>query len=203
MFLHLIEADGPRYRQVYAALRRAILSGELAGGARLPSTRTLAQSTGLSRITVQLAFEQLLAEGYVEARVGSGTYVVPGVEPTAPTQLAARPAARPPRLSAFARRLAGGTPLLSGRGHNRPRPRYDFRHGLPDLAALPRARWRRLLGRQTRRAERTAYDYGPAAGAPALRAAIAAYLRRARGLACDEAQGVIGNGAQQGRALCG
>jgi GntR family transcriptional regulator/MocR family aminotransferase len=204
MFLHLSDDDGPRYRQVYAALRRAILTGELAGGSKLPSTRALALSTRLSRITIQLAFEQLLAEGYVEARVGSGTYVLAGVEPTAPVQLAERPAApRPPRLSALARRLAGGTPLLSGRGHGRPRPRYDFRHGSPDLAALPRARWRRLLGRQTRRGERSAYDYGPAAGAPPLREAIAAYLRRARGLVCTAAQVVIVNGSQQGLDLCG
>ncbi|MEO8604792.1 MAG: PLP-dependent aminotransferase family protein [bacterium] len=207
MFLHL-DGNGPRYRQVYAALRQAILRGELSGGERLPSSRALALSTGLSRITIQLAFEQLLAEGYVEARVGSGTYVCAGAEPTAfdsasdaapPRPAAAR---RAPRLSALGRRLATVTPLLSGRGHGRPRPRYDFRHGLPALSDLPQARWRRLLGRQARRAEVTAYDYGPAAGALPLREAIAAYLRRARGLACEAAQIVIVNGSQQGVELC-
>lgn len=207
MFLHL-SGSGPRYRQVYAALRQAMLDGTLAAGARLPSTRALAQAMGLSRITVQQAFEQLLAEGYVEARVGSGTYVRPGTidqqraRPATATAARAAAPAGAPRWSAFARRLEQAVPLLSGRGHHRPRPGIDFRLGLPDVEALPLARWRRLLGRQARRAEPRAYDYGPAPGAPALREAIAAYLRRARGLTCTPDQVVIVNGSQQGIDLC-
>jgi GntR family transcriptional regulator/MocR family aminotransferase len=202
MFLHL-DGDGPRYRQVYAALRAAILRGDLRAGARLPSTRELAQTLRLSRITVQLAFEQLIAEGYVEARVGSGTYVLgsPALD-LAQSPPGGGRAAAPPRLSGLAKRLTATTPLLSGRGHGRPRPRYDFRYGLPALRDVPQTRWRRLLGRQARRADVGAYDYGPAAGVPALRDAIAGYLRRARGVACDAAQVIIVNGSQQGVDLC-
>ncbi len=65
----------PLYRQLYNWLREAILSGQLAAGTRLPSTRSLASELAVSRNTVLIAFEQLLAEGYVEGRVGAGTYV--------------------------------------------------------------------------------------------------------------------------------
>ena len=65
----------PLYRQVYAGLRGAILDGRLPGGVRLPSTRALAEQLGLARNTVSSAYEQLFAEGYVEAAVGSGTFV--------------------------------------------------------------------------------------------------------------------------------
>src|SRR5690348_6087594 len=87
----------PLYRQLYEAMRHAILSGQLAAGTRLPSTRTLAKTLGIARTTVVVAFEQLLAEGYVEGQQGSGTYVstilplepsssrhISGVERTAP-----------------------------------------------------------------------------------------------------------------------
>src|SRR5947199_9651094 len=66
----------PLYRQLYDGLRGAILGGRMAGGARLPSTRGLAGELGVARLTVLEAFEQLYADGYVEGRSGSGTYVV-------------------------------------------------------------------------------------------------------------------------------
>src|ERR1044071_3466393 len=65
----------PLYRQLYEALRGAILAGQLKPGTRLQSTRELAAELGVSRNTVMNAFEQLLAEGYLEGQVGSGTYV--------------------------------------------------------------------------------------------------------------------------------
>src|SRR5437867_9285665 len=65
----------PLHRQLYDRLREAILTGRLAGGTRLPATRTLASELGVSRNTVMNAFDQLLAEGYIEGRVGAGTYV--------------------------------------------------------------------------------------------------------------------------------
>ena len=65
----------PLHRQLYDRLRSGILSGQLSAGARLPSTRTLAVELGISRTTVVTAFENLLAEGYLEGKVGSGTYV--------------------------------------------------------------------------------------------------------------------------------
>src|SRR5882672_2402328 len=70
-----LDGTGPLYRQLYGALRASILNGTLCAGERLPSTRALAAATKVSRITVVLAYEQLLAEGYAVARRGSGTYV--------------------------------------------------------------------------------------------------------------------------------
>src|ERR671939_498034 len=75
-FVNLDGANGmPLYRQLYEELRAAILTGQLRAGTRLPSTRELAGELSVSRNTVLNAFEQLLAEGYVEGQVGSGTYV--------------------------------------------------------------------------------------------------------------------------------
>src|SRR5687768_8475584 len=69
------QADEPLFRQLYAGLRAAILAGHLAGGTRLPPTRQLTAELQISRKTVVNAFEQLIAEGYLEGKVGSGTYV--------------------------------------------------------------------------------------------------------------------------------
>ncbi|HET8965222.1 MAG TPA: winged helix-turn-helix domain-containing protein, partial [Candidatus Acidoferrum sp.] len=71
----LSERTGPLFRQVYAHLRKAILSGTLCSGDKLPSTRDLSEQLGISRTVVLLAYDQLLAEGFVVGRKGSGTYV--------------------------------------------------------------------------------------------------------------------------------
>ncbi|MGC2620810.1 MAG: winged helix-turn-helix domain-containing protein, partial [Acidobacteriaceae bacterium] len=71
----LSRAGEPLFRQVYRGLRQAMLSGALRAGDRLPSTRDLAEQLKISRTVVLLAYDQLLAEGYVEGRAGSGTYV--------------------------------------------------------------------------------------------------------------------------------
>jgi GntR family transcriptional regulator/MocR family aminotransferase len=223
--LRRLDGEGPLHYQVYKALRAEILAGNPPTGARMPSTRMLAAENGISRMTIQIAYEQLVAEGYVIGRHGSGTYVADHA--TGPSVLVAAPRATPtavargapsitatpqapsaapattrastsPRLSKLGRRvLEDVTPLLSSRGHGRPRPRYDFRHGLPGLDDFPRAQWRRHLGRQARRTEVVAYDYPPAQGALRLREAIASYLRRSRGLHCTPQQLVIVNGSQQ------
>src|SRR5947208_17100126 len=70
-----VDSTTPRYRQLYEGLRESILTGRVAPGTRLPSTRTLAADVGCSRNTVMSAFDQLTAEGYLEARVGAGTRV--------------------------------------------------------------------------------------------------------------------------------
>ncbi len=206
-----LDGEGALHHQVYKALRAEILAGNPPRGGRLPSTRALAFESGISRMTIQTAYEQLLAEGYAVGRRGSGTYVAGRVEdartgarfagePHAAPTLARAPRDAPatPRLSRLGRRVfADVTPLLSSRGHGRPRPRYDFRHGLIDTRDFPRAAWRRELARQARRSDAAAYDYPAAQGSPALREAIAAYLRRSRGLHCAPEHLVIVNGSQQ------
>jgi len=215
-----LDGEGALHYQVYKALRAEILAGSPPHGGRLPSTRALAVESGISRMTIQTAYEQLLAEGYAVGRHGSGTYVAgPPAEWSAPAAafdlgvtadeahtrrravLVAPPAPRAPRLSRLGRRVHDVTPLLSSRGHSRPRPRYDFRHGAVEGRDFPRARWRRELARQARRTDPAVLDYPPAEGAPRLRAEIAAYLRRSRGLRCAPEHLVIVSGSQQGLDL--
>jgi GntR family transcriptional regulator/MocR family aminotransferase len=208
-----LDGEGALHYQVYKALRAEILGGNPPRGGRLPSTRALALESRISRMTIQTAYGQLLAEGYIVGRHGSGTFVTgPGsfslatpthddARPLPPTKiLGTSPRSQAePRLSRLGRRISDDvTPLLSSRGHARPRPRYDFRHGLPDMRNFPRAQWRRHLARQARRNDVAAHDYPPAQGSLALREAIAAYLRRSRGLHSAPEHLIIVNGSQQG-----
>ncbi|APT58477.1 hypothetical protein RGI145_16530 [Roseomonas gilardii] len=186
-------------RRICASIRERIASGLLGPGAPLPSTRALAAEWGVSRTTVTAAYDQLIAEGYLEARQGARTRVAPrlGQTPVAP---------EPPRpasmgsgsLSAYGRRLAEFDlpPLWEGN-----RLIADFRYG--DLAAadFPRLAWRRALGAALlRRPQRL--RYGDPRGSPALRDALRGYLWRARGLRCEPDQIVVVNGSQQGLDLC-
>lgn len=215
-----LDDEGPLHYQVYKALRADILAGHPPTGGRMPSTRALAAESRISRMTIQIAYEQLLAEGYVVGRHGSGTYVAEhagaagertrdAADAPAPARIRLGPAAidpprlpHVPRLSRLGRRVVDDVmPLLSSRGHGRQRPRYDFRHGLPGMTDFPRAQWRRHLARAARRGDVGALDYPPAQGATALREAIAAYLRRSRGLHAAPEHIVIVSGSQQGLDL--
>jgi GntR family transcriptional regulator/MocR family aminotransferase len=187
----------PLHRQLYEGLREAILSGRLRPGARLPSTRVLAGDIGASRNTVLAAFGQLVAEGYLEGRVGAGTTVA-GTLPE--TLLRARPEApgterlgRRPRLPRRGALLVGTREALA-RGAAAARP---FRPGLPGLEAFPFDLWTRLVARRWRRVPRQLLDYGDPAGYAPLREAIAAYLGEARAVRCEAAQVIVVTGAQQ------
>jgi GntR family transcriptional regulator/MocR family aminotransferase len=184
----------PLQRQLYGQIREAVLTGRLAPATRLPSTRTLAAELGCSRNTVLGAFDQLIAEGYLDCRAGSGSYV----SRVLPETLLARPAARPasiaasqpsaePAVSASAERLAVAP---AGDGL---RP---FAPGVPDLRLFPFDIWGRLLGRVWRRPAAELLLPGPPAGHWPLRAAIAAYLRSLRSVACTPEQLFITAGAQ-------
>jgi GntR family transcriptional regulator/MocR family aminotransferase len=183
--------------ELYDELRQSILRGELQPGSRLPSTRALAEERGVSRNTVLNAYEQLLAEGYVEARVGSGTCVARSL----PEELLTV------RSHERARTGKSACPTLSRRGEllasnpGRPlsvprRPRA-FESGLPDAAAFPFRTWTRLMARQWRRPSYELLSYGDPAGYRPLREAIAAYVRTARAVRCDAEQVFIVSGSQQ------
>ena len=202
----------PLHRQLYRELRAAILEQRLKPGAKLPSTRALASTLGMARNTVHGAYDQLLAEGYLEARHGSGTYVAAslpddafqavradthGAAPAATHTAQAATISRDStsRLSSWGRRVAeiGSTPYLSTT-ESLP---YDFRHGRPDATNFPLEAWRRIAARQLRHLDRDDLWYGPAAGLPALRVAIAEYLGRARGVRCTPEQVIVTTGTQQ------
>jgi len=189
---HLEAGDGPRHRRLYLAMRAAILDSRLGPGARLPATRALAQALDLGRNTVTAAYDQLLAEGYVTARTGAGTFVTEDLPDTfhdaAPTATA-RARHRPPPPSRLVRRL--GPREEAGAAIDRP-----FRAAIPDIRAFPWATWSRILGRRWRRPGPLALPSDPF-GLPALREAIAAYLRTSRATACHADQVVVTAGAQQ------
>lgn len=184
----------PLFRQVYVRLRQAILAGTFRAGDRLPSTRDLAEQLGISRTVVVLAYEQLLAEGFVLGRSGSGTYVPAGV--SAARSAAAGKTAQL-RLSRFGS-FAAATGSTVGFPEPRATPlRYDFAYGRSDVECFPFERWRRILHRRERQTRIRELDYGPAAGSDALREAICIHLQRSRAVACDPSQVIVVNGSQQ------
>lgn len=180
-------------RQLYQALRERILDGRLQSRTRLPASRDLASLLGISRNTVTRAFDQLYAEGYIEGRIGAGTYV-------AELNAAKRPAPAQPLVSTQSPALE----LLHKHHLNPPlsgAPRA-FRVGVPAFDLFPFETWARLSARFWRKPSPARLGYGDPAGDWQLRELIAAYLRNSRGLHCDPAQIVVTNGAQQAISLC-
>jgi len=197
--------DTPLYQQLYTHMRTAILSGELKGGMKLPSTRALADELGVSRNTILNAYEQLLAEGYLESVEGSGTFVArvlpdllltttPGHRRVSTDTRRAE--SRPPLFSERARlQLAAPqmSPSLPPSSKGVPRP---FSFGMPALDAFPYELWSRLVVRQARRMPDSAFTYQDAAGYRPLREAIAAHVTLSRRVHCTPEQIVIVSGAQ-------
>ncbi len=203
MFVKL-DGTGALYQQLYQSLRSAILAGQLAPGTRLPATRAMARELGVSRNTVLLAYEQLLAEGYAVGQTGSGTFVassLPDAMLTAaavPEAIECAPQEASPRLSAYGRHAAAHAPMIPPSEPARASAlRYDFRYGLPAVEEFPHDIWRRLLARRARSASLRSLRYGPPEGYAPLREAIADYLRRSRAVVCDPDQIVVVNGSQQ------
>jgi GntR family transcriptional regulator/MocR family aminotransferase len=201
MQLEPLDGRGPVYRQLYRALRHAILAGRVAPGSRLPSTRWMAEESGVARNRVVLAYAQLVDEGYATGRVGSGTYVaaeLPGTErASAPPALAAAPAPKS-RLSRLGRRLVVRGIAWTAMKRD---VRWDFSCGRPSWRDFPRDTWARLVRRRARMTGAADLDYAPAVGVPELRTAIAEHLTRWRGLACGPDQVIVTNGSQQAVGL--
>jgi GntR family transcriptional regulator / MocR family aminotransferase len=179
-----LESDGDLARQIYRQFRDAILSGALRAGDRVPPTRELARRLDVSRNTVGLAYEWLVAGGFLTGRKGAGTFVQP--------QQAGRPirkrAARTIHHRAVWDRIEARLPP--------PAPPFDFGVGKPDAQLFPFAIWRRLLARQIRPSNLTS-DYGDPSGHPRLRAAIARYVAVNRGVNATVDDVIVTNGAQQ------
>jgi GntR family transcriptional regulator/MocR family aminotransferase len=192
--LHQPKAGVPLYRWLYEELRSAILAGHLRPGGRLPATRELAAQYGLSRPTLVTAFEQLRSEGYVEGKVGSGTYV----SQTLPEELLQAPRARTIAkaqsrripLSAYAHRLK---PLARAK----PRPVRAFRGGEPALDVFPTELWAQVAARRLRRVSTNLLAGGEALGYRPLREAVAEYLNTSRGVKCSAEQVLIISGVQE------
>jgi GntR family transcriptional regulator/MocR family aminotransferase len=182
-----------------ATLRDAMRNGTLAQGARLPSTRVLAQDLALSRVTVEAAYAQLEAEGYVVRRTGQGSFVA----------LQTHTAAATPRRRNTTGRAMQHTALLSRRGQGmvgtggcmEPMRLQAFAAGSPDLRAFPRALWRQLTAKRLRHAPEALMRYGDPQGREDLRESIAQYLVASRGVRCTAAQVLVLTSSQQALQL--
>lgn len=161
-------------------------------GERLPATRELAEQLRVSR-TVVLAYDQLLAEGYIFGRGGSGTYVSEGMRGAHPRKVEKAARLRWSRFGVAAA-SASGLDVPSG---PTGALRYDFSYRRSPVEGFPLEAWQRILLRRARKASVHKHDYGPPAGSVALREAIAAHLRRSRAVVCDASQVIIVNGSQQ------
>lgn len=189
LFEAVSEGDAPRYRQVYRQIREAILERRLKAGERLPSTRTLASESAIARKTVEEAYAQLEAEGYIVRRSGSGSFVAEIAtmqRAHANVKLAGRRT-----LSKRGRGIAASTTCVE------PTIVRAFGAGLPALDAFPIDLWQRIIARHARAMDVHALVYGDPFGLPELREQIASYLAHARGVRCDASQVVIVSSSQQ------
>ncbi|GES31271.1 PLP-dependent aminotransferase family protein [Streptomyces angustmyceticus] len=187
--LHLdLTGPGGLRAALLRALREAVRSGRLAPGTRLPSSRSLAADLGLARNTVADAYAELVAEGWLSARQGSGTRVAWVHLPDG-----ARGSATP-RATPAARRA----PAPADRAD---RPRFDLTPGTPDVSAFPRTAWLAAARRALTAAPSEAFGYGTSRGRPELRTVLADYLARARGVRADPERIVVCAGFMQGLAL--
>lgn len=173
----------PLIRQIYDQIRIRILHGELAAGERLPSTRELASSLGISRNVVIEAYDQLFVEGYVEGKKGSGTYVAKGAYLDAVEQTEAR------------------SPFDIYQSENKPNDYIDFRSGLPALDMFPRKSWGKIAKQVCEDASDSIFGYDHPEGRIELRHVLSRYLKRTRGVHCHPDQLIITSGATQALSL--
>jgi GntR family transcriptional regulator/MocR family aminotransferase len=207
-------------RQLYQALRVRILDGRLSSGTRLPASRDLAESLGISRNSVMRAYDQLYAEGFTDGRIGDGTYVAQLSEQALPRRKLSTKVSTG-LLTGLSPELSTGSakaePVIAERvipsaaierlernhlnAPSKGAPRA-FRVGVPAFDLFPFAVWGKLYAAFWRKPDLATLGYGDAAGEARLRELIAVYLRTSRGLPCSAEQIVITSGAQQAISLC-
>ena len=198
----------PLHRQIYEQWRTGILTGRFRRGERLPSTRELATTLAVSRSTVTESYEQLIAEGYLDATQGSGTFVCHELPDEALRPSRARITIKDEEPTIRLSRYGAG--LREDFVYPETPPGFiRFTHWRPDLERFPFALWRKLVARHLRGASHELYDYADlfdyaeqSAGYEPLRREIAAYVARSRAVRCTVEQVVIVNGSQQGLDLC-
>nr|WP_110387201.1 PLP-dependent aminotransferase family protein [Paraburkholderia silvatlantica] len=196
------ESAEPAYRQLLQLMQQAILTGRLAPGARLPSSRTLAGDLGVARNTVLHVYDQLGAEGYVISTTGSGTYVA-DTRPDSAAVSTPTPASAPADEDDDA---SGASPRgdMSMRGQRlideagvSARQWGAFMPGVPDVAEFPARTWSRLQARLWKSANHGLLTYAPGGGYRPLRRALSDYLRVARSVRCTPDQIIITTGIHQ------
>ena len=196
-------ARSPLHRQIYDQWRDGILSGRFGPGERIPSTRELADLLHVSRSTVTSAYDQLTAEGYLQAERGSGSFVsreLPDRPLVRKRSAAAVDGPPPVRLSRYGARVAAAPSAGDGVS---PPGALDLSKWSPDVEAFPIRIWRRLVMRHVRSLSTPAWESADrGAGHEPLRREIASYLRRTRAVRCEAGHVIVVNGSQQALDLC-
>ncbi len=188
------QGTAPLHRQLYDALRLAIVDGKLTAGDRLPSSRNLSHDLAMARNTVITAINQLVVEGYLVSLVGSGTYVSDRI-----VKGAERGHAGPPYSGAELSRR--GQTLLTTYCASQLEI-YPFTPGLVDFSAFPVSLWQRLQNKHWRMTYPDMLDYSYSGGYAPLRKAVANYVRVSRNVLLDLDQVIITSGTQQSLELC-
>ena len=190
-----VSSDQPIYQQTFDAFKGAILRGELAAGAKLPSSRKQAETLGISRNTVLLAYDQLIAEGYAETKQGSGTFVREDLTLPSSQGSLDKVEMLAPNLSAYSRAALSINP---GQPHAYPTSAsplpYDLRYGLISFDVKLMTQWKRHLAKAT---QHLPFNYGDVQGYLGLRQSLSEYLKQHRGVTCTAEQIIITGGSQQ------
>jgi GntR family transcriptional regulator/MocR family aminotransferase len=199
-FLPMITVDrkapGSLQRQIYDSFRAAIVGGYLRAGQRIPSTRMLAREIGVSRFPVLNAYAQLLAEGYLQSRVGAGTVISASLPEQMTTSTPAK--TRKPAVQQRPRRVARRCSLLPVRQDFPWMTHFGaFRVGQVAIDQFPAHIWSNLVARRSREFGISSIHYGDLMGQESLRSAIANYLKISRSVRCEAGQILIVNGSQQ------
>lgn len=188
------QKGAPVYRQLHRALRDAILSGSLSASTKLPSSRQLARELGVARNTVTDVYDQLAAEGCVERRHGSGTYV---------SDLS-NDAPKPKRHLSIETSTSPSSSALSDRGQKvmetglvATQQLGAFMPGVPDVSAFPTKIWSRLQTRAWRAMGQAELTYARGGGSMALRHALAKHLANTRAVQCTAEQIILTTGTHQ------
>lgn len=178
-------------RQLYNHIRNAILSGEMKPGMRVLSTRELSESLKISRSTAVDAYRQLIAEGYLDAKAKSNTFVcleLPQAHtPSAPSRVTSK-------LTDLGKRLLKAELVESPESADVEIPFYFWRNALEEL---PLEQWTKNLWKRSRVAETVLLDWGPRAGSMRLRKTLAELVRQTRGIDCEPEQVITTLGYQQ------
>jgi GntR family transcriptional regulator / MocR family aminotransferase len=192
----------PLHRQIYESIRVSILNGDFGSRMRVPSTRLLAEHLGVSRMTVVNAYDQLLAEGYLEGRIGSGTFVASRLPEEflhtakAPRSRSGQPnKTRKLNLSAYGKHLVKHMPELKASYSSIPA--IPFQHSLTAIDEFPFEIWSKITNKCLKYSYREVSGYGDPGGYRPLRQAVGTHLRSARGVHCEDEQIIITAGAQQ------
>lgn len=201
------QSNVPLHKQLYEEIRKAILSGRLPRGQRVPSTRALSESLGISRATVTLAYEFLLSEGYLQSSTGSGTYVCRQLpeallrtdikdgkkRATLETGLPKRSFRKLSKYGSYLKER----PWFAYGDENEPEIEFSF--GRPDMELFPWKTWIQIASQVTKKQDLSLLDCpSKSAGYLPLRAAIASHLSKSRALHCKPEQIIVVNGSQQG-----